>query len=203
MHRITLRRSVAVVTGVGLALGAALLVTTSPAGATRPLAMAVLHDAAGDEVGTVVFSGSGSKAESVEVQLSLPASATGLGSYHGLHVHTIGQCTSPFTSAGGHWNLLANAGATHGSHTGDLPSMLVAPDGTASATFVTHRFDVAELFDSDGSAVVLHLGPDNFGNVPIAGDRYADPNGWYTATGGTASTGDAGSRYACGVVQPR
>ena len=170
-----------------------------PAGAARPLAKAALHNAAGDRIGTVSFKGEGHYADRVEVELALPAGAPGLGLYHGLHVHTVGTCAAPFTSAGGHWNT--TTGATHGNHTGDLPSVLVGLDGTAYAEFETDRFDVSQLFDTDGAAVVLHSDPDNFGNVPIRSDRYADPNAWYTATGGTAATGDAGSRYGCGVVQ--
>lgn len=198
----TRRRSALAAATVALAAVAAVVVALeSPAGAVRPLAAATLRDATGAEVGRVTFSGSGRHAERIEVELSLPPSAPGLGSYHGLHIHSAGNCTPPFTSAGGHWNL--TAGATHGHHTGDLPSILVASDGTAFAAFETHRFDVSQLFDADGAAVVLHAGADNFGNVPISADRYADPNGWYAATGGTASTGDAGGRYGCGVVRPR
>jgi Cu-Zn family superoxide dismutase len=87
--------------------------------------------------------------------------------------------------------------------TGDLASVLVAADGTVHAQFETQRFDVNQLFDADGSAVVLHAGPDNFGNVPIGGGKYEDPNNWYNAATGTANTGDAGSRYGCAVVQRR
>jgi superoxide dismutase, Cu-Zn family len=80
--------------------------------------------------------------------------------------------------------------------------VLVAPDGSASLRFETHRFDVTQLFDGDGSAVVLHAGADNFGNVPIEPGKYEDPSQWYSAPTGTATTGDAGGRYGCGVVQP-
>ena len=199
MKRFT-QTTAAVAIAAATAGAAVFAMQVHPAGAVRPLARAVLHNAAGAEIGTVTFSGSGAHAERVEVSLALPADGPGLGGYHGLHVHAVGACTAPFTSAGGHWNL--TAGATHGSHTGDLPSILVGPDGTASASFETHRFNVAGLFDGDGSAVVLHAGADNFGNVPISETRYADRNGWYTAAGGTAATGDAGSRYGCGIVEP-
>ncbi len=200
MHPFRRSTAIAIATLALGATGLSLVAFQSAASAVRPLASVALDDASGARVGTVTFAGSGHHAERIEVELSLPPSAPGLGSYHGLHVHSVGDCTPPFTAAGGHWNL--SAGATHGSHTGDLPSILVGADGNGSAEFETDRFDVSQLFDADGAAVVLHVGADNFGNVPLSATRYSDPNGWYTATGGTAGTGDAGGRHACGVVRP-
>lgn len=187
--------------GVVVMAAGVLLATGTSAGAHRPLAAAKLHNDARERIGVVVFKGSGGYAERVQVKLKLPAGAPGLDAYHGLHLHQTGECVAPFTSAGGHWNL--DPDADHGTHTGDLPSMLVSDEGRAYAEFDTHRFDVAELFDEDGSAVILHAGPDNFANVPIEDGKYADPNDWYNAPGGTAATGDAGGRYGCGVVESR
>jgi Cu-Zn family superoxide dismutase len=202
MRTATWRRATVGVAGILGVTAAVVLIANSPAAAAKPLARAVLHNAAGAEVGTVVFEGRGHHADEAKIKLALPADAPGLGGYHGLHIHAIGTCTAPaFTSAGGHWNL--DPGATHGGHTGDLPSVLISADGTARAEFEMHRFDVDQLFDGDGSAVVLHMGVDNFGNVPIGGGKYEDPNDWYHAPTGTANTGDAGSRYGCGVVEHR
>jgi Cu-Zn family superoxide dismutase len=181
--------------------GVLVAVNDQPAEAASQLAVAKLQNQAGEQVGRVVFIGSGGHADRVDVKLELPADAPGLDAYHGLHVHKTGECVAPFTSAGGHWSLEPEA--EHGQHTGDLPSMLVADDGTARAKFQIHRFDVDELFDDDGSAVVLHALPDNFANVPIEEGKYEDPHDWYHAPKGTAATGDAGDRYACGVVQTR
>lgn len=174
------------------------LSASQPAAADFVVAKAELHNAAGAPIGKVFFVGNGKYAEGVIVDLSLPADAPGIGAYHGLHVHAVGMCEAPFTTAGGHWSLQS---APHGHHTGDLPSQLVMSTGKARQTFETDRFDVTELFDTDGSAVILHAGPDNFGNVPIGGGKYEDPNNWYNAPTGTAATGDAGGRYGCGVVQ--
>jgi Cu-Zn family superoxide dismutase len=82
----------------------------------------------------------------------------------------------------------------HGAHKGDLPSVLITAEGETYSEIETDRFNVSDLLDAagDGSAVVLHAGPDNFANIPSA---YGEPN----AT--TLATGDAGGRYACGVVQ--
>ena len=85
--------------------------------------------------------------------------------FHGFHVHSVGQCAAPFTSAGGHYNP---GGVGHGSHAGDMPSLLVLDDGTAMAEFATDNFAIADLFDADGSAIIVHAAPDNFANIPDA-----------------------------------
>lgn len=179
---------------------AGLLALQSPAGAQRALAKAELRNAQNVVVGKVTFLGHGTHAERVKVEVALPAGGPGFGQFHGFHVHTTGVCTGPtFGSAGGHWNTRPNAG--HGSHTGDLPSVLVGADGTGSAQFDTDRFSVNDLLSGDGSAVVLHAGIDNFGNVPITTGKYEDPSDWFHAATGTNNTGDAGMRYGCGVVE--
>jgi Cu-Zn family superoxide dismutase len=110
--------------------------------------------------------------------------------FHGFHIHTTGRCDRPdFTTAGGHFNP---AGASHNAHAGDLPSLLVNGDGKAILAAVTDRFSISDLRDADGSAVMVHSGPDNFANIP---PRYGTPDEE------TRNTGDSGSRVACGVVR--
>ncbi len=111
--------------------------------------------------------------------------------FHGFHLHTTGRCDRPsFTSAGGHFNP---TGANHPEHAGDMPVLHVNADGTATAAFLTDRFGVEQLFDADGSAIIVHAAPDNYANIPP--ERY-DPD----PDEATLSTGDAGGRIACGVV---
>jgi len=111
--------------------------------------------------------------------------------FHGFHVHTTGECEAPdFTSAGGHLNP---DGADHRDHAGDLPTLLVNAGGSGMLATVTDRFSLDELRDADGSAIMVHELPDNYANIP---DRY-DPD----PDEETRSTGDAGSRLACGVVR--
>ena len=115
--------------------------------------------------------------------------------FHGFHVHSVGECVAPFTSAGGHYNPTA---AGHGSHAGDMPSLLVLDDGTAQLQFATDNFSVAELFDADGTAIIVHALPDNFANIPT---RYqSTTEGTFGPDSATLATGDAGGRVACGVV---
>jgi Cu-Zn family superoxide dismutase len=202
MDRSTRRRGLLAVLAIATA-GIALAVSTSSASAHRPLVRATLKDTAGAVVGEVVFKGRHGEVSRVEVHVRASA-APALGDFHGFHVHTTGVCTPtpsgstnvPFGSAGGHWNPAA---VGHGSHTGDLPSLLIRADGKAHAEFETDRFAVKDLLDADGSAVVLHAGRDNFANIPAvysSGDpAVAGPNV------ATLGTGDAGGRFACGVVR--
>jgi Cu-Zn family superoxide dismutase len=105
---------------------------------------------------------------------------------HGFHIHTTGQCTAPFTSAGGHF---APGGTHHGllaangPHAGDLPNVTIPADGKLSLEVFVKDVTLAagprSLFDADGSALVLHATADDYTTDPA---------------------GNAGARVACGVV---
>ena len=105
---------------------------------------------------------------------------------HGVHVHTTGACSPTFAAAGGHWNP---GGATHGldgangQHAGDMPNIAVGSDGTGTLTYTLDpAATLAGLLDADGSAFVVHAGPD---------DQVTDPSG------------NSGDRIACGVFAAR
>lgn len=152
-------------------------------------ARATLRDASGAVVGRVqLTSADGSLLVSGRFQGLTPG-------FHGFHVHAVGRCEPPFTSAGGHHN----PGATgHGQHDGDMPVLLVQQDGTAVTVTETDRVDLAELVADDGSAIVVHAGPDNLANIPA---RYTSSlTGQPGPDTDTLATGDAGARVACGVV---
>jgi Cu-Zn family superoxide dismutase len=150
------------------------------------LASAVLRNAAGEKVGRV-WMRERRRGGVVFIVARVRDLAPG---FHGFHVHTTGRCDAPaFTSAGGHFNP---GGATHNAHAGDLPSLLVNANGRAMLATATDRFSLANLRDADGSAVMVHSGPDNFANIP---PRYGMPDQV------TLDTGDSGSRVACGVVR--
>lgn len=170
---------------LGIALVATSLALPLGAGAAsaQTEASAELRDQAGNVVGGVTLTGLGGE---VRVQGSFRGLTPG---FHGFHVHTVGQCAGTFTSAGGHLNP---GGDTHPDHQGDMPTLLVNPEGTASTEFTTNRFDLASLLDADGSAIMVHAAADNYANIP---DRYSpSPDAM------TLATGDAGGRVACGVV---
>ena len=100
----------------------------------------------------------------------------------------MGKCDAPeFTSAGAHFNP---AGKQHGfknpagPHAGDLPNMEVGADGKGHLEYVTTQVTLGagttSLLDADGTALVLHAGPD---------DDVTDP------------TGNSAGRIACGVLR--
>jgi superoxide dismutase, Cu-Zn family len=183
-----------------LLLGAAAIALASPGGdrgdkAERghgwgKRADASLMNAGGQRVGQVEFRQlRGWRSDEVVVRARVWDQTPG---FHGFHVHTVGTCTAPeFTSAGGHYNP---TGTMHPNHAGDLPSLLVNANGEAKLVSVTDRFTIDQLRDTDGSAVIVHAGRDNYANIPT--DRY-EPDPDQT----TLNTGDAGGRVACGQVR--
>ena len=109
----------------------------------------------------------------------------------GFHIHETGTCEAPsFESAGGHFNPTnASHGFEHpqGPHAGDMRNLEVeTDDGTARATILNERVTLVSgqpnsLLDGDGTAFVVHSGADDYQTQP---------------------SGDAGSRIACGVIEP-
>lgn len=111
--------------------------------------------------------------------VTLVVAATGVSAGpHAFHLHTTGQCTRPdFTSAGGHLNPLNRA------HVGDLANLVFNSRQTASTTVTLPgtRSDIEKwLFDTDGTAVIIHANADDYRTDP---------------------TGNAGPRAACGVFK--
>ena len=162
--------------------GAPLLAADKPAppATVTPLATATLVHADGTPAGMARIVADGGHAMIAVELTGIPAGP------HGLHLHTTGQCDAPgFTTAGGHLNPGAKQhGADNpaGAHLGDLPNVTADASGTVSV--VIHFAGapdalVAALFDADGSALVLHAGPDDYKTDP---------------------SGNSGTRIACGVL---
>jgi Cu-Zn family superoxide dismutase len=173
------------------ALAVAALLGTGPISAKdKTGARALLRNSAGGPVGVAKLTEEKGK---VLVRVTVHDLAPG---FHGLHVHAVGSCLAPsFLSAGGHFNP---SGDVHGDHAGDLPILLVNADGTGEARFKTDRFKVSELFDADGSAVIVHASADNYANIPTRYHSHAENTAGPDSA--TLATGDSGSRVACGVV---
>ncbi len=135
----------------------------------------VIRDAAGNDVGAVVVT------ETADGQVRLIGGISGLTpGEHGLHIHETGLCDpsgqSAFASAGAHYNP---TGTTHGDHAGDLGNILANDGGQALIDLTTGQFQLSDLLDTDGSALVIHESTD---------DLITDPSG------------NSGGRIACGVI---
>jgi len=163
---------------------ASLLALTGCAGLTagdRPAARAELRDATGRAVGTARLEQVG---DGVHLVLALTGLPPGV---HAVHLHEVGRCDPPdFASAGGHFNpgrRQHGLETPQGPHAGDLPNITVDGDGAGRLETVTERVTLGSgptsLFDADGSALVVHAGPDDFRTDPA---------------------GLAGARIACGIV---
>jgi len=143
-------------------------------------ATAVLRKADGTSAGTATATST-----PTGDALLIAINAEGLTSgERGVHVHMIGSCQGPdFTSAGEHWNP---TGAQHGlknpqgQHAGDMPNLVVGEDGLATLEYTLKGGTMVGLLDADGSALVIHEGPD---------DQTTDP------------AGASGSRIVCGVFE--
>ncbi len=141
---------------------------------------AMLADRNGNNVGeAMLYDQNGEMTISVSLEGLSPGT-------HAVHLHTTGDCSaSDFTSAGGHLNPTNNEHGTlnpQGAHLGDLPNaeLSAAGTGTVSTTLRgTGAMAMQQIFDADGTAVVVHAGADDYRTDPA---------------------GDAGSRVACGVM---
>jgi superoxide dismutase, Cu-Zn family len=200
------RAVVGALAAAGTLAAVAVVSSSGAAGAHERWAHAMLRSADGARIGTVSFV---DERHSDETEITVHVwRSSALAGFHGLHIHAndvsangdgcIADAAQPsatwFVSADGHWKH--DPAELHGQHAGDLPSPYVNADGSASITFDVDKLTPSEVV---GRAVVLHAGPDNFGNVPVGAgaDQYtAGP----TALAKTQGTGNAGDRFACGVI---
>ena len=166
---------------LGLAAGALLFVGSTTAFAQAPAATADVKTPAGESVGMATFTQeAGGTRLKVQVKNLPPGD-------HGIHVHAVGKRDPPdFMTAGGHFNpgqKQHGLNNPQGAHAGDMPNLTVGADGSGTFDFllkdVTTATGAGSLFGPDGTALVIHAGPD---------DEMTDP------------TGNSGGRIACGLV---
>ena len=198
-HRSACALAIGVLSAATL-FGSEAAIAESPAPQTG--ARAVIRDASGAVLGTLVLQ----RTRRGTVVATASAGRLPPG-FHGFHVHAVGICDpqttdaagspAPFLSAGLHFDPAAGG---HGNHAGDLPALLATQPGRAQSTVETDRFTIASLFDTDGSAIILHAAADNLGNIP---SRYvSSTTGLAGPDAATLATGDAGGRLGCGVITP-
>lgn len=159
-----------------------------------PEARAELMNDEGDSVGLVNF------IMAADGSLHVEASVNDLEpGFHGFHIHEAPACDheheeGAFTSAEGHFNT---DDSSHGEHAGDMPALYVNEDGTAQTTFSFDRVMTEELIGE--ATVMVHADPDNYGHIP---DRYQSSEQEEPGPDEESlTTGDAGDRVACGVVE--
>jgi Cu-Zn family superoxide dismutase len=145
------------------------------------LANAQLKDGSGKAVGDADLS---QAHNGVLIKLQLKGISPG---EHAFHIHAVGKCEPPFTSAGGHFNpdnKKHGMAAAGGAHAGDMPNLHIPASGELVIEVANHAVTLEKgkphsLFDADGSAIVIHAGPDDYKSDPA---------------------GNAGDRIACGVI---
>jgi superoxide dismutase, Cu-Zn family len=162
----------------------ALLATVSVANVTAQTgelrATAEFKTANGQSVGTMRLIQEGDVVHLLGTFSGLPAGP------HGIHIHAVGSCTPTFDAAGPHYNPMGKQHGLEspsGAHAGDMPNLQIAADGSGSYDhknpMVTLRQGPNTLYDADGSAIIIHAGPDDYKSDP---------------------TGNSGGRIACAVI---
>lgn len=158
--------------------------TASAGGNGAQHAYAVVYDVNGQVIGSAAFTEDATG--QVHVNVHVKELTPGL---HGIHLHAVGSCSPTFVAAGGHHNPLGHQHGLEnplGAHAGDLPNLVVNTAGVGHLNTITERATLSagpiSVFDANGSALIIHAGPD---------DQMTDP------------TGNSGGRVACGVIVTR
>lgn len=140
-------------------------------------ATAALKDQKGQQVGTASLQ---ETANGILLTFELAGVPEGP---HGFHIHAVGACEAPFTSAAGHFNpedSKHGIKSEEGKHAGDLPNLQVPASGEIKVDVFVQDLALEDLFDDDGSALIVHANTDDYETDP---------------------TGNAGDRIACGVIE--
>jgi len=170
-------KRIAIMTGL-----AGLLLASLALPAAAQTARANLKDANGKDVGSATLTQTPGGVLIALTVKGLPAGE------HAFHVHAVGKCEPPFTSAGGHFNpgnKKHGLMAAEGHHAGDMPNLHIPPSGELMVEVMNSDITLDKgkpnsVFDADGSALVIHANKDDYKTDP---------------------TGEAGGRIACGVVE--
>lgn len=155
-----------------------------------------MRDADGRDLGTLTIA---ETVNGLEISGTLRSLTPGI---HGIHLHMVGQCSPPFTTAGGHWNPTQRQHGTdnpQGAHYGDLQNIradrrgianvrVTSPGGSLNGNVIGgggrlgrgRTISGPALIDADGATIIVHAEPDDYRTDP---------------------SGNSGARVACGVVR--
>ena len=177
-----MKANVVVATAAACALGGAIVLA-------QQSKMSAHADIKGTNItGTAEFV---EQAKGTATMVEITVTASGLTpGRHGVHLHAVGKCEPDFTAAGGHFDPgpagNTDPDANHPYHMGDIPNLEVGADGKGTMKIMTSRVTLSpgplSLFDTDGTAIIIHGNPDQ------------------GITGASKSGVSGGPRVACGVV---
>lgn len=161
------------------------LLVALPARANDESASAAMKNPAGEQIGTIEL-------RQTATGVALSGEVTGIpAGEHAFHIHETGTCEGAdgFKSAGDHFAMGRKHGfaVDGGPHPGDMRNVTVGADEVFKVDTTNERVSLEEgaeasVFDTDGSAIVIHAGADDYESQP---------------------SGDAGGRIACGVIEKR
>ena len=117
-------------------------------------AQAAMTDAQGKAVGRVMLT---QMPKGVLIRAELAGLPSG---WHGFHIHDVGNCAPPFSSAGPHLNPGNDKHGLveGGSHAGDLPNVHVGADGRAMAEMIAPHLSLSEDIATEPSIVDQAVG---------------------------------------------
>lgn len=168
MKKLMMTAAVLLLAGCGMKMGKEAQVPVMTEGG-RVAMESDLINTDGKVVGTVLLTGDD---KGTGIRITAEGLEPGVKA---IHVHKTGVCTPPdFESAGSHFNPHEKEHGFEnpkGFHAGDLPNIEVDKDGKVDLETFSEHISLKEgtpgyLLDEDGSAVVVHEGPDDYKTDP-------------------------------------